>query len=37
VQTDLDWLIARDETLESLIREARTLTGTGTDPPPAKS
>ncbi len=37
VQTDLDWLIAQDETLESLIREARALTGAGTDPPSAKS
>ncbi len=37
VQTDLDWLTAQDDTLESLIREARALTRTGTDPPPAKS
>jgi hypothetical protein len=29
VQTDLDWLTAQDETLESLIREARALTATG--------
>lgn len=33
VQTDLDWLIAQDETLESLIREARALTGIGNHPP----
>jgi hypothetical protein len=34
VQTDLDWLTAQDEALESLIREARTLTGTEHHPPP---
>ncbi len=37
VQTDLDWLTAQNDTLESLIREARALTRTGTGPPPAKS
>ena len=35
VQTDLDWLIAQDETLESLIRQARALTGAGNHPPPS--
>jgi hypothetical protein len=34
VQKDPDWLTAQDETLESLIREARTLTGTEHHPPP---
>ncbi len=37
VQTDLDWLTAQDETLESLIREARALTGAENHPPPAES
>ncbi len=37
VQTDLDWLTARDETLESLIREARALTRLNSDVPPAFS
>jgi len=34
VQTDLDWLTAQDETLESLIREARALTGIENHPSP---
>ncbi len=37
VQADLDWLTAQDETLESLIREARALTGSANHPPPAGS
>ncbi len=37
VQTDLDWLTARDETLESLIREARGLARLKSDVPHAIS
>jgi hypothetical protein len=33
VQTDLDWLTAQDDALESLIREARRLTGNQPPPP----
>jgi hypothetical protein len=34
MQPDSGWLTAQDETLESLIREARALTGIQNHPPP---